>query len=248
MKQTRNAIEIINLTKSFSDVMVFDNLNLAIQENRFTCILGPNGCGKTTFILMIADLLKPDSGKILINGEKNSKATDKLGVIFQEYNRSLFPWLSVEKNIGFGLEIRNVKNAEEIVKKWIKIMGLNGLENYRPSQLSAGMKQRVAFARALAYDPLILLIDEPFSSSDYTTKMNFYDKFLKILDENKKTVLFVTHDIDEAIYLSDRIIVLSKKPVKIRKIIDNKLPKPRNKKMRKSNYFQNLKKEIEKVL
>ena len=193
-----------NLTKNFGKLTVLRDISFSVKKNEFLSIIGPSGCGKTTLLYIIQGFLKQSTGKI--------KIRDKTGFIFQDHN--LFPWKTVKENIQFGIK------DSKIVKSLLKEINLQGFEDYYPSQISEGMKQRVGIARALANNPEILLMDEPFASLDYLTRLKMQDFLLKLHRDKNLTIILVTHDIDEAIRLSDRIIVLSKLPAKILKIID----------------------------
>jgi len=199
-------LELINLYKNFGKLKVLENLNIKIKKKEFVVLLGPNGCGKTTILRIIAGLEEPTKGNIM-------KREENIGFIFQE--SVLFPWRNVEKNIEFGLEVKNIKNRKKIIKKYIKLIGLIRFENYHPEELSGGMKQKVALARTLAVNPSLLLVDEPFSSLDALTRKKMQKEFVKIWQKTKKTIIFVTHDIEEALFLADRIILLSERPASI---------------------------------
>jgi len=230
-------LELVNLYKNFGRLKVLKDLNIKIKRKEFVVILGPNGCGKTTLLRIIAGLEKTTEGKIIIN-EKN------IGLIFQE--SVLFPWRNVEKNVDFGLEIKNIKNRKRIVKKYIKLIGLQGFENYYPEELSGGMKQKVVLARTLAVNPSFLLVDEPFSSLDALTRRKMQKEFVRIWQKTKKTIIFVTHDIEEALFLADRIILLSKRPAKI--ISEFKIRIDRNKRYTYDKKLNKIRKKIVKML
>ncbi len=224
-------IECINLSKFFSDragkVSAIKNVNLNISEHEFVCIVGPSGCGKTTILKLLAGLLQPSSGEIRFSSN-NKNNQIKSALIFQE--QGLFPWMNVLDNIAFGLEAYGINKKERYAqaRAWVKKMGLLGFENYYPEKISGGMRQRVALARAFLSDPEILLMDEPFGSLDAQTKKILQQELIDIWREEKKTVIFITHDIEEAILLGDRILVMTGQPGKIREEIIVNLKRPRN--------------------
>ena len=238
-------LSIRNLHKTFpkedGEMVAIDNFNLDVEEGEFVCILGPSGCGKTTLLRMIAGLESPTSGELLMNGNPISKPGSDRGMVFQEF--ALFPWRTVRKNIEFGLEVKKIppKERAEISKRFIDLVGLNGFENYHPYQLSGGMKQRVGIARALANEPMILLMDEPFGALDAQTRNLMQKELLRIWKETKKTVIFITHSVDEAVYLADRVIVLTTRPSNIKEVFEIKSERPRD---RASPDFANMRKQI----
>jgi NitT/TauT family transport system ATP-binding protein len=238
-------LSIKNLHKSFpkedGEMVAIEDFNLDVDEGEFICILGPSGCGKTTLLRMIAGLETPTSGQLLLNGVPITKPGSDRGMVFQEF--ALFPWRSVKSNIEFGLEIKRVpaKGRDEIARKLIDLVGLKGFENYHPNQLSGGMKQRVGIARALANDPTILLMDEPFGALDAQTRNLMQKELLRIWKETKKTVIFITHSVDEAVFLSDRIIVLTTRPSNIKTEVKITWERPRD---RASVEFANMRKQI----
>lgn len=203
------------------------NVNLTVRSGEFLSIVGPSGCGKSTLLDLLAGLAKPTSGEILIDGKAITGPALDRGIVLQGY--ALFPWRTIRKNIEFGLEIKGVKKADraEISDKFLKLVGLEGFADRFPYELSGGMKQRVAIARALAYDPEVLLMDEPFAAVDAQTRETMQDELLRIWEETDKTVVFVTHSIEEAVLLSDRVAVMSANPGTIKEIIDINLPRPR---------------------
>jgi len=225
-------IQIRDLNKVFehekTTVEALADLNLDVYKGEFFCVIGPTGCGKTTLLRIIAGLEPPTKGEILLNGQKVGKPGADRGLVFQEF--ALFPWRTSRKNIEFGLEIKRLplEERQEIVERYIKLVGLQGFENALPRQLSSGMKQRVAIARALATDPEVLLMDEPFGSLDAQTRNIMQRELLAIWEETKKTVVFVTHSVDEAVYLADRIVVLTARPGTVKKLMEVKLPRPRD--------------------
>jgi NitT/TauT family transport system ATP-binding protein len=204
------------------------SINLDIENEEFVCLLGPSGCGKTTLLRIIAGLDNPSTGSVELDGTIIDRPNPQLAMIFQEY--SLYPWRTVVANIGFGLELRKIpaQERQSIVRKYVEIVGLGGFENSYPYELSGGMRQRVAVARALAVDPAILLMDEPFGALDAQTRNMLQHELLKIWEKTKKTILFVTHSVDEAVFLADRIVVLTPRPGMICEVISIDNPRPRD--------------------
>lgn len=235
------ALEVINISKSFNNLKVLDNITFKVKDNSFTCIIGESGCGKTTLLRIVSGLEKADSGEILFNGKKLE--INDVGFVFQDDR--LLPWRTTLKNVAFGLEIRNDKRALEKAKDVLRFVGLEEFENYYPKQLSGGMRQLVGIARALAINPKILLMDEPFASLDAQTRNRMQAELLDIWNEEKKTVLFVTHNIDEAVYLADKIIVLSKRPARVVEEIKVDLKRPRD---RTSLEFVDVRKRVLELL
>lgn len=225
-------LEVKDLTKIYTgtngDVTAIDHVNLSVEESEFVMIVGPSGCGKTTLINMIGGLDSATSGEVILDGKVVSGPGPDRGMVFQGY--SLFPWLTVKKNVEFGLKMRKVPKEERSKKadEYIKLVGLEGFENALPKQLSGGMKQRVAIARTLANEPQMLLMDEPFGALDAQTRVVMQELLSKISRETKTTILFITHDIDEAVLLGDRIYVMSRRPGTIRDVLTVDLPKERN--------------------
>jgi len=224
-------LECQNVSKYFDGehgkIDVLGNISLKVKENEFLVLLGPGQCGKTIFLNCLAGLIIPDEGQILMDGKAICGPGPDRGVVFQKY--ALFPWKTVIDNVAFGLQVKGIDRAqrEEIAKKYIDLVGLTGFERTYPFGLSGGMKQRVGIARAYANNPEILLMDEPFGALDAQTRYSMEKELVSIWEKEKRTVVFVTNNIEEAIYLGDRVIVLSKLPGKIKKefIIDT--PKPR---------------------
>nr|WP_273336104.1 ABC transporter ATP-binding protein [Clostridium luticellarii] len=211
------SLENVSLTykSSNTEVDAIKSINMHIKSGEFICILGPSGCGKSTLLKIIAGFINPSEGKALIDGNKINGADHDRGVVFQQ--PALYPWLNVENNVRFGLKMRKIsrQQADEKVDFFLKRIGLDEFRKLKPYELSGGMKQRVAIARVLANDPEVLLMDEPFGALDALTREQMQNLLRHIWSENKKTVLFITHDIDEALYLATRVIVMSKRPGKI---------------------------------
>ena len=216
-------LTVENLNKTYisqgSQTPALVDINLQIAEGEFICLLGPSGCGKSTLLKIIAGLIPATSGRIAINGKAVRGPGPERAVVFQDY--ALFPWMTVRDNIEFGLEARKLPAAEryEISSRLLKVVGLSDFAERFPHQLSGGMKQRVSLARALAVDPSLLLMDEPFGALDAQTRQLLQDELLRIWREYRKTVVFVTHSIEEAIYLSDRIAVMTARPGRIKQIV-----------------------------
>ena len=219
-------------------MMALEDISIEVKPAEFLCIIGPSGCGKTTLLRMVAGLDHPSSGEIILDGKEVKGPSPDRGMVFQEF--SLFPWRTVLKNVEFGLEIKGVgdKARGEIAEKYIELVGLKGFENRYPYELSGGMKQRVAIARALATDPAILLMDEPFGSVDAQTRNILQEELLEIWKRTKKTVLFVTHSVDEAVYLADRVAVMSARPGCLVKCLDIDIPRPRKRTSMEVNEFR----------
>lgn len=225
-------VEVKNLSIIFEQnqkkMTALKDVSLGIHKGEFVCLLGPSGCGKSTLLNTIAGFLKPSEGEILIDGKQVEKPSISYMTIFQNYG--LLPWRTVERNVSLGLEMKGVTRDKQkkIVKKYIEMVGLSGAEKKRPGQLSGGMQQRVAIARALAVEPEILFMDEPFGALDALTRMKLQDDILQICRETKKTIIFVTHDIEEAIYLADRVVIMDANPGQIKAILSIPLGKERD--------------------
>jgi len=222
-------IVIRNLTKTYSNggVVALQNINLEVQPNESLCILGPSGCGKTTLLRVIDCLIARDQGEILIDGEPVVQPRPDVAMVFQHFG--LFPWKRLDENIAYGLELRGGAKQEMLstVQRYIELMGLKGFEKSYPHQLSGGMQQRAGLARALAIKPSLLLMDEPFGSLDAQTRELMQEELLRILESEKKTMIFVTHSIDESILLGDRIVMMSRRPGCVREIFPVDIPRPR---------------------
>lgn len=226
------AIKIKNVTKYYQGddgepTKALDDINLEIKDGEFVCIVGPSGCGKSTLLEIVAGLLHHTSGDVLLDDEPVNGTSREIGVVFQD--PSLYPWRTIRKNIAFGMGIAKVpkEEQEQRLTHYIELMGLKGFENKYPSQLSGGMKQRAGIARALAMNPKVILMDEPFSAVDHLTRCTLQEELIRIRQEEKKTVLFVTHDINEAVYLADRVILLSPRPSNVQEEYVIKAPYPR---------------------
>jgi NitT/TauT family transport system ATP-binding protein len=228
-------LEIESLSKSYrqlrgENTLAIGNVTCRVEAGEFVSFVGPSGCGKTTLLMSIAGLLEPTSGRVLVKGREVKGPPPNLVLVFQEYNKSLFAWRTVLGNVLFGLEARRERSprGEPKARELLELVGLKGFEKHYPWELSGGMQQRVAIARALAYEPEVLLMDEPFGSLDALTRLELEDILLKVWAELRTTILFITHDIEEAIYLSDRIWVLSRRPSQIIQELTIDFPRPRN--------------------
>ncbi|MBN1431413.1 MAG: ABC transporter ATP-binding protein [Methanomicrobiaceae archaeon] len=222
-------------------VTALDNINLHIEDKEFVCLVGPSGCGKTTLLRIIAGLDFPTSGSVSLDGKPVEGPDPERGMVFQEY--SLFPWLRISDNIGFGLEMKGYsrEDKKKIVDEYLDLVNLEGFGMSYPHELSGGMRQRVAIARALANDPKVLLMDEPFGALDAQTRNMMQRELLEIWEKTRKTIIFVTHSVDEAVFLADRIVVLSPRPGRIKDIIDVNLPRIRE---RTDPDFANLRRHV----
>ncbi|MBM3599906.1 MAG: ABC transporter ATP-binding protein [Alphaproteobacteria bacterium] len=237
-----------HVTKTFSaggsDVVALRDLSLEIAEGEFVCLIGASGCGKSTLLNMFAGFIQPSAGQLLLRGQPITGIEPRCGVVFQSY--ALFPWKTVRGNVEFGLKMKGVPAAERhrIADKFIDLVKLNGFENHYPVELSGGMQQRVTLARILAADPEVLLMDEPFAALDAMTRQVMQEELLRIHEQSRKTTVFVTHHVDEALILSDRIIVLSARPGRVKAIVANNLPRPRRVDIQLSPDFAKMKAEI----
>lgn len=231
-------IDVSNVTISFEEEnqthVILDDVSLNIEKGEFICLLGPSGCGKSTLLNAMAGFLKPTSGEIKIENQIVQKPSMKYVTIFQNYG--LLPWRTVQKNVELGLETKNYSKEKKanIASHYLKMVGLEHAAKKRPAQLSGGMQQRVAIARALAVEPDILFMDEPFGALDAITRMKLQTDILEIAQDTKKTVVFVTHDIEESVFLADRIVIMSANPGRIKALLTVQLPKHRD---RTSNDF-----------
>ena len=225
-------LEVIGLTKTYSGgagepVIALDDVSLSVREGEFVSIVGPSGCGKTTLLNIIGGLTDGYDGTVRIEGQAVNGARRGIGMVFQE--ESTFPWRTTLDNVAFPLEVDGMARAEreERARHFVRLVGLDGFENRYPAELSGGMRQRTAVARALAYEPRIMLLDEPFGALDEQTRMLLGDKLLEIRDKLNQTMLLITHSITEAVQLSDRVVVMTFRPGRIKRILDIDLPRPR---------------------
>ena len=241
-------LKIDNVYKEYQGrngkTIALNGVSLDIKENEFICVVGPSGCGKSTLLNIIAGLLEPTSGTVTLDGKVIEGTGVERGVVFQQY--ALFPWRTVLKNVMFPLEMKKVPKAEAeaIARKYIKSVGLEGFEKSYPKELSGGMKQRVAIARAYAANPEVLLLDEPFGALDAQTRVQLQAELLEAWEKEKKTCFFITHDVDEAVILAQRVIIMSARPGRIKKIVDIDIPYPRTQATKTDPRFLELKSEI----
>ncbi|MHA3770845.1 ABC transporter ATP-binding protein [Verrucomicrobiota bacterium sgz303538] len=227
---------------------VFDSVSLDIHRREFICVIGPSGCGKSTFIRIVAGLDEASGGEVLLDGNAVTGAGPDRGMVFQGY--TLFPWRTVKKNVMFGLEMRGMDKvtAEVEARQWLAMVGLTKFENSYPHELSGGMKQRVAIARALANEPRILIMDEPFAALDAQTRAQMQNYLLQIWKKVDVTILFITHDLDEAAFLADRILVMGTNPGRVVEFIENPVPRPRSPAQFLSPEFLALKRRLEELI
>jgi len=210
----------------FGSVDVLQHIDLDVREGEFVCILGPSGCGKSTMLNIVAGFVEPTGGEVTIDGERVTAPDPRRIFVFQE--RGVFPWLTAEGNIGFGLFRLPEEERRKRIAHYVNLVGLNGFEHAFPRELSGGMKQRVEVARALAVNPDVLYLDEPFGALDSITRLQMRAELLRIWQAERKTILFVTHDIEESVQLADRVVVLSARPAHIRRIVDIDIAHPRD--------------------
>ncbi|MCB1615970.1 MAG: ABC transporter ATP-binding protein [Pseudomonadales bacterium] len=252
LKQREVILEVNNLTKVFDSpqgrITALKNVSFKTHRREFVCIIGPSGCGKSTLVRMLAGLESITSGEILLDGEPKLEPGPDRGMVFQGY--TLFPWLTVKKNVMFGLQMqgRSKSQAESEAMQWVEMVGLSKFANHYPQQLSGGMKQRVAIARALANQPRILLMDEPFGALDAQTRAKMQASLFDIWRNIDITICFITHDLDEAIYLADRILVLKAHPGEVQELIEVPVPRPRNPEQFISPEFLATKKRLEELI
>ncbi len=249
MTQNSAKLTLKHITVTFQrrrggEVVAVDSLDLTVHDKEFVCIVGPSGCGKSTLLRIIAGLTRPTTGEVVLDGIQVSGPGADRGMVFQSY--TLFPWLTVEGNVEFGPRLRGQppELCTRIAKRYIDLVGLSGFEHSYPKELSGGMMQRAAIARALANDPEILLMDEPFGALDAQTRTLMQELLLSVWEQTHKTVLFVTHDIEEAVLLADRVYVMTARPGRIKREILVSLPRPRTVEVFDSEEFLHLRREV----
>ncbi len=239
-------LEARNVTRSFGGVHAVAGVDLVLREGEFVSIIGPSGCGKTTLMNIVGGFVKPTSGHVLLDNRPIDAPGPDRGVIFQEYG--VFPWLTVRGNIEFGLRLAANKahaaKRDDIVQRYLKLMGLSDFADHHPKHLSGGMRQRLALARAYAVQPEFLLMDEPFGALDAQTRTAMQDLLLNVLATEGKTVLLITHSVDEAIYLSSRIVVVTARPARVRTVIDVPFAYPRHESIHEDRRFAELRSHI----
>lgn len=241
-------VKIDNVVKKFhgrqGEITALNGVNLEIKENEFVCVVGPSGCGKSTLLNNIGGLDHPTSGHIYVDGKEVSGPSPERGIVFQQY--ALFPWLTVEKNVQFGLKLqgKSKEECESIANKYLEMVDLTHFAKAYPKELSGGMKQRVAIARAYAVNPEVLLMDEPFGALDAQTRTQLQTELLKTWEKERKTCFFITHDVDEAIILAQRVVIMSARPGRVKEIIDIDIPYPRDQETKMSKRFLELKNYI----
>ncbi len=241
-------VKIDNVVKKYSgrngEMVALNGVSLDIHENECVCVVGPSGCGKSTLLNIIAGLHEPTSGQVLVDGQAVSGPGPDRGVVFQQY--ALFPWLTVQKNVEFGLKLQGMSQdkAEQEAKKYIKMVDLEQFAQSYPKELSGGMKQRVAIARAYAINPKVLLMDEPFGALDAQTRTQLQTELLKTWEKEQKTCFFITHDVEEAIILAQRVIIMSARPGRIKEVVEINIPYPRTQETKMSKEFLDLKNHI----
>jgi NitT/TauT family transport system ATP-binding protein len=227
-------LEVTHLGKTYGSgdkaTHAVGDVSFTLEEGEFVCVVGPSGCGKTTLLKCAAGLLRPSRGEVVLRGRRVTEPPEEMALVFQEYSRSLMPWASVRSNVLLPLRHKSLSRSERtrLVEESLEAVGLTRVIDRYPWQLSGGMQQRVAIARALAYQPQVLLMDEPFASVDAQTRGDLEDLILRVRERYGITILFVTHDIDESVYLSDRVIVLTHSPTEVKEVVAVDLPSPRD--------------------
>jgi len=227
-------LRVEHLGKTYGEgddaVEAIADVELEVAEKEFVCVVGPSGCGKTTLLKCMSGLLAPSAGQVLLHGERVDGPPERMALVFQEYSRSLYPWMTARQNVAFPLRRKKLDKDEAAaqVERAVESVDLSGFLDRYPWELSGGMQQRVAIARALAYQPDIMLMDEPFASVDAQTRADLEDLILEVRREYGVTVVFVTHDIDESVYLGDRVVVLTPSPTRVQEVLDVDLPEPRD--------------------
>lgn len=221
-------VSVNHLTKKFGDLLVLNDVSFEVMDGDLLCVVGPTGCGKTTFLNSLVNIYQITSGEILLDGKQVNTKEQNIAYIFQ--GDSTMPWLTVEENVRFGLNLKKISSGEkkERVEKYLDIVGLKKYRNYYPKQLSASMLQRVSIARAFATEPELLLMDEPYGQLDIELRFKLEDELVKLWEMTKTTVIFITHNIEEAVYLGNKIMVLTNKPTTVKETLVNDLPRPRD--------------------
>jgi NitT/TauT family transport system ATP-binding protein len=219
-------VAIRNVNMKFGEMPILEDISLEVRDGEFVCILGPSGCGKSTLLNIVGGFLHATSGDVMIDGERVTQPDPRRIFVFQE--RGVFPWLTVEGNIGFGLFRISDEEKRKRIAYYVQLVGLRGFEHAYPRELSGGMKQRLEVARALAVNPDVLYLDEPFGALDSITRLQMRRELLRIWQTERKTVLFVTHDIEESVQLADRVVVMSQRPAHIQRIVDIDIAHPRD--------------------
>lgn len=228
MSEKKTKVKVNHLTKKFGDLLVLNDMSFDVEDGDLLCVVGPTGCGKTTFLNSLTKIYDITDGEILLNGEQVDPKKQNIAYIFQ--GDSTMPWLTVEENVRFGLDIKKIPETrkKEQVDKYLEIVGLSKYRKYYPKQLSASMLQRVSIARAFATEPELLLMDEPYGQLDIELRFKLEDELVKPWQMTGTTVLFITHNIEEAVYLGNKIMVLTNKPTTVKKTLINELPRPRD--------------------
>jgi NitT/TauT family transport system ATP-binding protein len=248
MSSNQIEIEVNNVSKEFEGragtTVALQDVSFNVDSNEFICVVGPSGCGKSTILNIIAGLIEPTSGTVKVGGKMISGPGRERGVVFQQY--ALFPWKTVFENVRFGLKYQKIpeKRSCEIAEKYLEVVGLKDFKDAYPKELSGGMKQRVAIARAYAANPEVLLMDEPFGALDAQTRVQLQENLLKTWEGERKTCFFITHDVEEAIFLAQRIIIMSARPGRIKEIIEVSLPYPRAQEVKLTKEFNEIKNEL----
>lgn len=239
-------VEIDKVVKIFQssrgEVTALNGVDLRIRKNEFVCVVGPSGCGKSTLLNILAGLEDATSGEVLVDGKQVCGPSSERGVVFQQY--ALFPWLTVEQNIGYGLRKKSTAERKEIAEHYMEMVGLTDFRKSYAKELSGGMKQRVAIARAYAMNPTLLLLDEPFGALDAQTRSQLQAELLVTWEKENKTCFFITHDVEEAVLLAQRVVIMSSRPGRIKRIVDIDIPHPRTQATRMEPRFIELKNEI----
>jgi NitT/TauT family transport system ATP-binding protein len=241
-------VKIDNVKKIYGgangEMVALNGVSLDIHENEFVCVIGPSGCGKSTLLNIIAGLTETTSGKVYVDNKEVDGPGQERGVVFQQY--ALFPWLTVRKNVEFGLKLKGIKKEEAttIANKYLKMVQLEDFANSYPKELSGGMKQRVAIARAYAVNPKVLLLDEPFGALDAQTRIQLQSDLLETWEKEQKTCFFITHDVDEAIILAQRVVIMSARPGRVKEIVNIDIPYPRTQETKMTKEFLDLKNYI----